>query len=310
MVVDLAQDQFRRIRSLVNLKQLQQMVLVVIGGGSLGSNIAYLAVVSGVGHIIVIDRDRLETHNVIRHLCGFSDLGRFKVHAVADRLRDKNPDVVVEAWPVDADQRRDVLEDAIRRADLVVAATDSPSAQIMINASALAAGKPAIYPGAYNTAFGGEVIRVIPGKTACLRCIYDTTADLFNRQEPGSDGQTQSYDADRGHPGMWTDLGFVSHLAARMAIETMLGQHDPARHLTGHYLLWGNRRMWAFSRPLQHRWLKIPRNPLCPACSGEAALDAHVASVGLDRASARTEGLRVLQVANESPVEDPIDTVR
>jgi hypothetical protein len=109
---------------------------------------------------------------------------------------------------------------------------------------------------------------------------------------------------------MWTDVGLIAHLAERMANETMLDEHDPARHLTGHYLLWGNRRMWAFSRPLQHRWLKIRRNPLCPVCGGEAALDAHVASVGLDRASARAEGLRVLETASESTVEDPIDTVR
>jgi molybdopterin/thiamine biosynthesis adenylyltransferase len=298
MIVDVSQDLFRRLRGVVDQSQLQQRVVTIVGCGSLGSGIACLLVVAGLGSIILIDRDRLETHNVIRHLCGVSDLGRFKVHAVADRLRDKNPGVVVEAWPVDAAEKHDVLVDAIRRSDLVIAATDSPQAQLMINADAIAAGKPALYPGAYNFAFGGESIRVIPGRTACLRCVYDATAELFQRSEPGANGQTAAYDADRGHPGMWIDVGFIAHLAARMAVETLLGQHDPAVNLTGHYLLWGNRRMWAFDRPLHHRWLKVRRNPTCPACGGEAAMEAQLASHGLDRPSAEAEGRRVLETVH------------
>jgi len=294
MVVDVERDLFRRLRGIVDRAQLQERTVTIIGCGSLGSGIASLLVGAGLDRLILIDRDRLETHNIIRHLCGVSDVGRFKVHAVAERLRDRNPGLAVEARPINADVQPEPLIQAIRCSDLVIGATDSPQAQLLINAQALAAGKPALYPGAYNFAFGGEVIRVLPGRTACLRCVYDATADLFQRQEPGQNGQAVSYDEDRGHPGMWIDVGIMAHLATRMAVETLLGQEDPNCHLTGHYLLWGNRRLWVFRRPLESRWLTIPRNPACLACGGAAALDQQLAAQGTNRDAAEAAAQGIL----------------
>jgi molybdopterin/thiamine biosynthesis adenylyltransferase len=306
MIYDLEANLFLRLRGVVDQAQLRDRTVAIVGCGSVGSGIAGLLVAAGIGRFILIDPDRLEAHNVVRHLCGLGDLERLKVNAVADRLRDKNPEVAVTALPVDANEPG-VLENALAQCDLVVAATDSPEVQLRINTMALKAGKPVLYAGVYNFAFGGEVQRVIPGRTACLRCIYDATTDLFNRVEPGEDGQTAAYDADRGQPGMCIDVGFITHLAARMVVETLLDAHDPDRNLVGDYLLWGNQRRWAFRHPLEHIWFSIPRNPACPACGGPGAIDALVAELGMDRQEACEAGQRLLASLDLAPGdEDPV----
>lgn len=306
-VVDIEHDLMLRLKGVADTAQLKDRAVAVVGCGSLGSRIVMLQVCAGVGHVILLDPQRLETHNVIRHECGISDVGRLKVHALAERLRDKNPAVEIRCCPPEVCLDPERIAHAIAGADIVIAATDSPRAQLTINRIALAHGKPVIFPGAYNYGFGGEVIRVIPGETACLRCVYDATAESFQRVEPGEDGQKAAYDADNGHPGMWIDVGFMSHLAARMALETLLGQRDPDVNLTGHYLLWGNRRLWAFSRPLESHWLTIPRNPTCPVCGGVDSMDARLAENGMDRAAAEKLAATVLADAQiEDSVEEAI----
>jgi molybdopterin/thiamine biosynthesis adenylyltransferase len=299
IIIDLGRDLFRRLGGVVDTAKLQDVRIVIGGCGSLGSGIASLLVTAGVTRLILVDPDRLEPHNIIRHVCGVSDIGRLKVHALADRLLDKNPHLQIEVAPNAISKDNEHFAQAVSRSDLVIAATDDPQAQLAINMMAVAAGKPALYVGAYNFGFGGEVIRVIPRQSACLRCIYDATAELFQRVEPGEDGQTKAYDADRGHPAMWIDVGIVAHLAARMGIETLLDQHDPDQNLVGDYLLWGNRRLWVFQHPLDNHWLNIPRNPLCPVCGDEDALDASLATHGINRQQAEALAASVLATATD-----------
>src|SRR5450755_2507954 len=71
-------------------------VCVVGAGGVKSSLLLHLAAV-GVGHIRVIDFDKVELSNLNRQiLYGVSDIGKFKARSAAARLRDLNPDIDVE----------------------------------------------------------------------------------------------------------------------------------------------------------------------------------------------------------------------
>lgn len=64
---------------------------LIVGCGSVGSLIALELARAGVCKFILVDSDTLEIHNICRHQLGFRDLGRYKVDAVADAIKNINP---------------------------------------------------------------------------------------------------------------------------------------------------------------------------------------------------------------------------
>lgn len=65
--------------------------IIMVGAGTLGGAVASQLVRSGVGKLIIIDPDRMADANIGRHVLGADDLGRYKVHALAERLRRDVP---------------------------------------------------------------------------------------------------------------------------------------------------------------------------------------------------------------------------
>ena len=84
-----------------------------MGLGSGGAPIAVELAKAGVGHFILIDFDRIELHNISRHICGVNELGRLKVNAVKDAILLKNPYAQVETLAIDINRHLDELERCI-----------------------------------------------------------------------------------------------------------------------------------------------------------------------------------------------------
>ncbi len=75
--VPIREELFSRVYGLYETSVLAAKTALIIGVGSGGSTIALELVKAGVGNFILVDPDRIEVVNVVRHLCGLSDLGRF-----------------------------------------------------------------------------------------------------------------------------------------------------------------------------------------------------------------------------------------
>src|ERR1700733_11747217 len=86
---------FERIESLFDVQLFADRKVLIAGCGSGGASVALQLVMSGVRNFTLIDRDILGPENVIRHVCGRSFIGRKKTDAVAEVLRDRNPDVKI-----------------------------------------------------------------------------------------------------------------------------------------------------------------------------------------------------------------------
>src|SRR5215510_14452444 len=66
--------------------------VLVIGAGALGNEILKLLALSGVGHIMIYDMDRIEVSNLIRTvLFNETDAGAFKAEVAAKRVSELNP---------------------------------------------------------------------------------------------------------------------------------------------------------------------------------------------------------------------------
>jgi len=95
--------------------------VLLIGCGALGSPVAELLVRAGVSHLTVVDLQRLEVGNLVRHTLTMDQLGQSKAEALATRLNAASPNAVVVAQPTAAESLVDT--DFLMEFDFVIEAT-------------------------------------------------------------------------------------------------------------------------------------------------------------------------------------------
>ncbi len=152
-------------------QRIQNAKVLVVGLGALGSTISILLARAGVGYLRIVDGDRPELHNLHRQiLYTEADVyqGITKADAAIRHLQEGNSTVRIESVKefVNAQNVDRILEGM----DIVVDALDNISTRYLVNDSAVSAGIPYVFGGAVETV--GNVMSIIPGRTACLRCLW------------------------------------------------------------------------------------------------------------------------------------------
>ncbi len=149
-------------------EKLKKAKVLVAGVGGLGSAILTYLAVAGVGRIKIIDGDKVELSNLNRQvLHSDKDIGRDKVDSAKEKLEVLNPQINVEAIKETIDENNvfDILGDY-----LIVDAMDNLPARFLLNKVAVKKKLPLFHGAVYG--FEGRATTVVPGKTACLRCLY------------------------------------------------------------------------------------------------------------------------------------------
>ncbi|MCA9302613.1 MAG: ThiF family adenylyltransferase [Phycisphaerales bacterium] len=150
---------------------------MIVGVGALGCTSADLLVRAGVGRVTLIDRDLVERSNLHRQsLFTEQDASdrRPKAAAAEARLRFVNPDVRTIGVVADfnASNAEALIEDGEHgRPDVLVDGTDNFETRYLLNDCSVMLGIPYIYGGAVGTRGMAAAFR--PGRTACLRCVFD-----------------------------------------------------------------------------------------------------------------------------------------
>lgn len=150
-------------------ERLKQTRVVVAGAGGLGSVVSIYLTVAGVGQIRLIDHDRVELGNLNRQiLYGNRDIGRRKVDSAKEKLESLNPEVKVEivSEAILEDNAFELVDDC----DLIVDAMDNFTTRYILNKVAINRDIP-FFHGAVR-GFEGRATTIIPGQTACLKCLY------------------------------------------------------------------------------------------------------------------------------------------
>ncbi len=154
-------------------KKLQKARVLIVGCGALGSAHANLLARAGVGFLRLLDRDFLNISNLQRQLL-YDEKQVFdglpKAIAAAKRIEEINSEITVE--PIIMELRADNVEELIEDIDVVLDATDNFETRFLLNDACLKRGKPWIY-GACAGSYG-LTMNIIPGKTPCLRCLFES----------------------------------------------------------------------------------------------------------------------------------------
>lgn len=150
-------------------EKLKRARVVIAGSGGLGSPIAIYLTAAGIGMIRLIDHDRVALSNLNRQILHWEeDVGRKKVDSARTKLRNLNSTVEIQAIAETITEEN--VSELVGGCDVIVDAMDNLPTRYILNRRAVETNIPFIH-GAVN-GFEGRVMTVIPGETACLRCMY------------------------------------------------------------------------------------------------------------------------------------------
>jgi molybdopterin/thiamine biosynthesis adenylyltransferase len=148
--------------------------VAIVGCGATGSALAQLLARAGVGTLRIIDRDYVEASNLQRQsLFEESDAAESlpKAIAAARRIASFNSEIMVEGQVEDlVPGNVDVLLEGM---DVILDGTDNFETRYLVNDYAVKNSLPWIYAAAVGSY--GATLNVLPGKTACLACIFPDT---------------------------------------------------------------------------------------------------------------------------------------
>ncbi|PCN51236.1 adenylyltransferase [Candidatus Geothermarchaeota archaeon ex4572_27] len=218
--------------------RLKRASVLVAGVGGLGSAAALYLVAAGVGRVVLVDPERVELSNLNRQVLYWTrDVGKLKVECAAEKLRELNPEVKVEAVPERITE--DNVRDLVSSVDLVVDGMDNWGTRLLLNRACVELGKPFVHAGVYEAQ--GQLLTVIPRKGPCLQCVFP---------EPPPEV--------RPFPVVGTAPGVLATLQATEALKILAGYGTAS---VGKLIVFDG-------YDLSFYVVAVKRRPDCPVCGG------------------------------------------
>ncbi|HLA41982.1 MAG TPA: ThiF family adenylyltransferase [Aggregatilineales bacterium] len=264
-------DRVERLLGIETLDYLRQRKVAVIGLGSGGGFVATGLAMSGVASFVLIDDDKLEAHNVIRHVGDSSHIGQPKVEIVRDLILRRNPQAQVTAIKGRIEDHSDLLNDV----DLVISAVDGEGVKYQINEICLKKHLTAVYAGVYERGEGGDVAVIKPYAGPCYACWASELRDGFVSPAPDGSGELDyGLINERGtldaEPGLWLHVVRVATTQGDIALNMLLEDTPAHRRIPGNTVILANTALEIIeghhTLPHSAEWVTIKRNPHCLVC--------------------------------------------
>jgi adenylyltransferase/sulfurtransferase len=155
-------------------EKLQAARVLVIGTGGLGSPAALYLAAAGIGHLGVLDFDRVEASNLQRQvLYDTASIGLPKAELARMRLAALNPELALEAHQTElcAANVREIFE----RYDVIVDGSDRIATRYLVNDACVIYRKSLVSAAIHR--FEGQAMTYVPGRGPCYRCLFPNMAD-------------------------------------------------------------------------------------------------------------------------------------
>jgi len=162
-------------------ERLRAARVLVSRVGGVGGNVAYQLAAAGVGTLVLAHAGEIRDDDLNRQLLmTYAGIGRLRMEVAPQRLRDLNPDVTVVAIAENVtDANADRL---VGQADLVVSCAPLFAERLSMNRAAVAQGKPLVDCAMFE--MEGQVAVILPGRGACLECLYPEPPPAWRRRFP------------------------------------------------------------------------------------------------------------------------------
>ena len=149
--------------------RLLQSRVLVIGAGGLGCPLVQILASSGIGHISILDYDRVEIHNLARQMIfKKEDVGRYKAEVISKYINDFYPDCSINHYNIFFNSNN--ADRLISNHDIVIDATDDINTRYLINDNCVFYDKPLVYAALYK--YEGQLTVFNYKNGPSLRCLY------------------------------------------------------------------------------------------------------------------------------------------
>jgi adenylyltransferase/sulfurtransferase len=247
--MDFTEDQIERYSRQIILseiggvgqKKMLNAKVLIIGCGGLGSPCAYYLAGAGIGHIGLIDSDKVELSNLQRQILHFTDnVGMPKVESAKEKLLALNPKLRITSYELRLTSQN--IMGIIKDYDIIVDGSDNFPTRYLVNDACVLSNKPLSHAGILS--FDGQAITIIPRQGPCYRCLF---------QEPPPPGMVPSCQ-EAGILGVVA--GVLGLIQATEVLKYILEKGDL---LVGKLLIFNALEM-------NFRKLNIQRNINCSVC--------------------------------------------
>lgn len=228
-------------------QRVKDAKVLVVGCGGLGAPVVQYLAAAGVGHLTLVDDDRVQTSNLNRQiLFGAEDVEQPKVVLAQKAALRLNP-----ALGVDARLERLATHNArawVAEHDLVIDCTDGLPNKYLLNDACVLERVPLVH-GAVS-GWSGQLLCVEPGASGCLRCVFPDVPD------PAAMPTCQSIGV------LGASCGVVGARMAMWGLKRLVG------------LEWPSGRLWALDLSADRdQVINVTKNDRCPVCGTEADID-------------------------------------
>lgn len=271
-----------RNKGIVDNLFLKDSYAVIVGCGSVGSLVALELARCGVGNFVLVDNDIFAYHNISRHQCGVLDVGKRKVDAIEERIKQINPVAHVKTY---FNVIQDVFVDELKspllgKNGVIINCGDNRLSSYYSNDLAIQLNMYFISACAAYMASYGELFWYIPGQDLpCYGCIYGDNYNVTNNNET-----IRHWYADEEQlakesfiPALSVDIDYISIIAIKYAIDLLMLkspnykprylQYSTSFMFVSNYLLeQANSKAFGIDEPLQIVKTKTAIKHDCPLC--------------------------------------------
>lgn len=254
-MIDFSDDQLHRYSRNILLREigvegqarLNKARVLIVGAGGLGSPAAFYLAAAGVGTVGIIDHDLVDLTNLQRQILhATEDVGQPKAESAAGTLRALNPDILIE--PVNSVLCAENVIEVISRYDFIVDGTDNFSAKFLVNDACVISKTPFSHGGVLG--FTGQTMTVLPGQSACYRCIF--------RQPPPA-----------GSVATCSEAGVLGSVAGMLGT---IQATEAVKFLTGSGQLLTDTLLRFDALRMHFRSVPLGRQQDCPVCGKEPTI--------------------------------------
>jgi len=234
--------------------RLRQARVLVIGAGGLGSPAAFYLAAAGIGTLGLVDRDQVELSNLQRQILHWTrDIGRLKVESAKEKLSELNAEVEITVYPARLEQ--DNAINILAGYDFIVDGSDNFPTKFLVNDTAVKLGIAFNHAGIVR--LQGQTMTVIPGKSACYRCLFKEPPppeEILSCQQAGILGAV---------------AGTIGSLQATEAIKYLAGFEEGL--LTDRLLTYD-------AKTMKFHDVEVGRDPNCGACGNAKLGDSTIST--------------------------------
>lgn len=235
-------------------ERLRRSRILVVGVGGLGAPAALHLAGAGVGTIGLVDFDAVEISNLHRQIIYRTpDLGRPKVTVAAERIAASYPQVSVRCFSQRLSANN--VSDIFPQFDFIIDGTDRVTSKYLVNDGAVLCRIPFSHAGIMG--FQGQTMTVLPGQSACFRCLFPA---------PPPDGEMPTCQ----------EAGIIGALAGSIGLVQAI---EALKYVLGIGTLLVNRLLIYDALGPSWRTVQLLPNRQCPLCGDQPTIH-HVEPIG------------------------------